>query len=65
MGAGYDLNQANPLLHQMDLGHSLWAVTRNRQGRYVLIDAPLNYPDLTFEFGTHREPVQLNLHLMQ
>ena len=36
MGAGYHLNQANPLLHRIDVGDSLWAVTRNGQGRYVL-----------------------------
>lgn len=35
-GAGYHLNQANPVLHQIDLGDSLWAFTRARNGRYVL-----------------------------
>lgn len=36
MGAGYHLNQANPLLHEIEVGDSLWAFTRNREGRYVL-----------------------------
>lgn len=36
LGAGYNLNQANPLMHQIDQGDSLWAFTRNRDGRYVL-----------------------------
>lgn len=36
MGAGYHLNQANPLLHSIDIGDSLWAFTRNHQRRYVL-----------------------------
>lgn len=36
MGAGYHLNQANPLLHQIEIGDSLWAFTRRRDGIYVL-----------------------------
>src|SRR5947209_19953737 len=36
MGAGYHLNQANPLMHQIDIGDSLWAFTRTKDGRYVL-----------------------------
>ncbi len=35
-GAGYHLNQANPLMHNINLGDSLWAFTRARNGRYVL-----------------------------
>ena len=35
-GAGYHLNQSNPLLHNIDLGDSLWAFTRTRAGTYVL-----------------------------
>jgi hypothetical protein len=35
-GAGYHLNQANPLLHQIDLNDSAWAFTRRRDGIYVL-----------------------------
>ncbi|MCP4599806.1 MAG: hypothetical protein GY847_04570 [Proteobacteria bacterium] len=35
-GVGYHLNQANPLLHQIDLGDSLWAFTRRPDGVYVL-----------------------------
>jgi 5-methylcytosine-specific restriction enzyme A len=36
VGAGYHLNQANPLLHQVEIGDSLWAFTRRRDGIYVL-----------------------------
>jgi len=33
---GFHLNQANPLLHQVGLGESLWAFTRKSDGRYAL-----------------------------
>lgn len=36
MGAGYHLNQANPMLHEIDIGDSLWAFTRSKLGTYVL-----------------------------
>ncbi len=35
-GAGYHLNQTNPLLHDIALGDSLWAFTRRRDGAYVM-----------------------------
>lgn len=35
-GAGYHLNQGNPLLHSIALGDSLWAFTRAKDGRYAL-----------------------------
>ncbi len=35
-GAGYHLNQSNPLLHRIDHGDSLWAFTRTPAGIYVL-----------------------------
>ncbi len=35
-GAGYHLNQRNPLLHRVGLGDGLWAFTRARDGRYAL-----------------------------
>lgn len=35
-GVGFHLNQANPLLHQIAIGQSLWAFTRKRDGRYAL-----------------------------
>jgi hypothetical protein len=35
-GVGYHLNQANPLLHAIDRGDSLWAFTRRGDGAYVL-----------------------------
>jgi integrase len=36
LGAGYHLNQSNPLLHQIEIGDSLWAFTRAKNGDYVL-----------------------------
>jgi len=35
-GVGFHLNQGNPLLHEVDIDESLWAFTRNPDGRYVL-----------------------------
>jgi hypothetical protein len=35
-GVGFHLNQANPLLHGIGLGESLWAFTRKTDGRYAL-----------------------------
>jgi len=35
-GVGYHLNQANPLLHDVVLGDSLWAFARARDGAYAL-----------------------------
>ena len=35
-GAGYHLNQSNPLLHEVESGDSLWAFTRTSSRRYVL-----------------------------
>jgi 5-methylcytosine-specific restriction protein A len=35
MGAGYHLNQANPTLHQIEIGDTLFAITRNKLGKYV------------------------------
>jgi 5-methylcytosine-specific restriction protein A len=36
MGAGFHLNQGNPLLHEIPLGDSLWAFTRRENGTYAL-----------------------------
>lgn len=36
LGAGYHLNQSNPLLHEIEIGESLWAFTRAKDGTYVL-----------------------------
>lgn len=36
IGVGFHLNQANPMLHNVEKGDSLWAFTRNKEGRYVL-----------------------------
>ena len=35
-GAGFHLNQTNPLLHEVDIGGSLWAFTRMPTKEYVL-----------------------------
>jgi hypothetical protein len=35
-GAGYHLNQSNPLMHAIERGDSLWAFTRRPDGCYVL-----------------------------
>jgi len=35
-GVGFHLNQANPLLHQIGIGESLWAFTRKIDRRYAL-----------------------------
>lgn len=58
MGAGYNLNQANPLLHSIDIGDSLWAFTRNQLGEYVLaselvVSAKTRNPK-TFRYGSYR-----------
>jgi len=36
MGAGYNLNQDSPLLHNVEMGDSLWAFTRTSNGSYAL-----------------------------
>jgi len=36
LGAGYHLNQKNALLHEIDVGDSLWAFTRRTDGAYVM-----------------------------
>ena len=36
LGAGFNLNQANPVLHSIDRGDSLWAFSRAQDGRYAL-----------------------------
>lgn len=58
MGAGYHLNQANPLMHRTDLGDSLWAFTRTSDGWYALAAElvirakTLNPPN--FRYGRYR-----------
>jgi len=57
-GAGYHLNQRNPLMHEIETGESLWAFTRNSDGRYVLAARLVsgakthNPPD--FRYGPYR-----------
>lgn len=63
-GAGYHLNQSTPLLHEIEMGDSLWAFTRNKQGDYVLaahliIKAKtINHPK--FRYGAYRVWGDLN-----
>jgi 5-methylcytosine-specific restriction enzyme A len=57
-GAGYHLNQANPLLHRIDVGESLWSFTRRRDGIYVLaaeliVKAKTTNPS-NFRYGKYR-----------
>lgn len=57
-GAGYHLNQTTPRLHAIDLGDSLWAFTRRKDGTYVLAAEliaharTLNSPD--YRYGPYR-----------
>lgn len=57
-GAGFHLNQKNPLLHEAAPGESLWAFTRNRAGRYVLaaelIVRARTFNALGFRYGDYR-----------
>lgn len=58
MGAGYNLNQASPLLHSIDIGDSLWAFTRNRLDEYVIaaelvVSAKTRNPQ-SFRYGSYR-----------
>lgn len=58
MGAGFHLNQSNPLLHSIEIGDSIWAFTRNKQGRYVLaaeliVKAKTQNPP-NFRYGQYR-----------
>ena len=58
LGAGYHLNQDNPVMHEVARGNSLWAFTRTADGRYVLAAELIvqaktkNRPD--FRYGTCR-----------
>jgi hypothetical protein len=57
-GAGYHLNQSNPILHQIDRGESIWAFTRRTDGVYVLaaelvVEAKTRNP-AKFRYGPYR-----------
>jgi 5-methylcytosine-specific restriction protein A len=57
-GAAYHLNQANPLMHSISVGDSLWAFTRLKNGGYALA-AQLLVKDKTlnparFRYGRYR-----------
>lgn len=64
-GAGYHLNQKNPLLHEIGIGESLWAFTRNAAGRYVLaaelVAAAKTHNPPDFVYGEHRVWGNLNI----
>ena len=57
-GAGFHLNQSNKLLHAADLGESVWALTRNRGGRYVLaaelVVKAKTHNSVRFRYGPYR-----------
>jgi hypothetical protein len=60
MGAGFHLNQGNPLLHEIPLGDSLCP------SHHVAVhrcNAPFDYGELAFVFTNHREPLKYNAHL--
>jgi hypothetical protein len=49
LGTGDHVNQANPLLHRVGIGDSLWAFMRGRDGRCALagelvVRAKTRYP---------------------
>ncbi len=57
-GVGFNLNQASPRLHSLDIGDSLWAFTRAPDGRYALacelvITAKTRNPK-DFPYGPYR-----------
>lgn len=58
-GASYHLNQKNPLLHEIEIGDSLWALSRSKKtGRYALateliIKAKTFNPD-NFRYSKYR-----------
>lgn len=65
MGAGYHLNQTNPLMHKIEVGDSLWAFTRTQTGRYVLaaelvVKAKTENPP-NFRYGRYRIWGDINL----
>jgi 5-methylcytosine-specific restriction enzyme A len=57
-GAAYHLNQKNPLLHELDVGDSLWAFTRRADGAYVLaaelIVSAKTFNPPSYEYGRYR-----------
>lgn len=57
-GAGYHLNQQNSLMHEIEVGESLWAFTRNSNGRYVLaaelVTGAKTHNPPNFRYGTYR-----------
>lgn len=64
-GAGYHLNQKNSVLHEIELGDSLWAFTRDSNGRYVLaaelVIRAKTFNPPNFRYGQYRVWGDLNL----
>ena len=58
-GAAYHLNQSNPLLHEIDLGDSLWAFTRTPAGAYVLATELIVRAKTMNSHGYHYGPYRL------
>lgn len=57
-GVGYHLNQGNPLLHSIEIGDSLWAFTRRKDGVYALaaeliVSAKTTNPE-GYRYGKYR-----------
>jgi hypothetical protein len=57
-GAGYHLNQLNPLMHSIDIGDTLWAFTRNKRRSYAIVAKLLvkakTINPLKFRYGRYR-----------
>jgi hypothetical protein len=57
-GVGFHLNQASPVLHRINLGESLWAFTRRRDGVYCvaaqLVAKAKTLNGRTYRYGRYR-----------
>lgn len=57
-GASYHLNQSNKILHEIEIGDSLWAFTKTKNGNYVLatelIITAKTYNSPTYRYGRYR-----------
>ncbi|HOI29037.1 MAG TPA: HNH endonuclease [Melioribacteraceae bacterium] len=57
-GASYHLNQSNKLLHEIEIGDSLWAFTKTNNGKYVLaselVITAKTYNPSNYRYGRYR-----------
>ena len=57
-GASFNLNQSNKLLHEIEIGDSLWAFTRNKNNNYALatqlVIKAKTFNSSTFRYGKYR-----------